>query len=624
MNDYDKYLKLLKDKYPTKQSAYRELINLNAIMNLPKGTEHYMSDLHGEFDAFYHIVNNCSGVIKEKVALLFGAEMSHEEQQELCTLIYYPKEKLQRLKEDGRVSEEWYRNTLYQLIEIAKLLSSKYTRAKVRKSMPQDFEFIIDELIHAQKDEDDNQVTYHKKIMDTILSLQDGDEFMIALTDLIKRLAVDHLHIIGDIYDRGANADKIIDLLMEHHSLDIQWGNHDVLWMGAFCGNPVCMALVVRNNVKYQSMSILENSYGISLRHLQQFADDNYPELGVEDAVYQAISVILFKLEGQLIKRHPEYNMQDRLLLENVDKSRGVVEIAGKEYAININYFPTVDENNPYELTMEEAFLMGRFRRDFENSAALKKHMRFLYEKGSMYKIYNGNLLYHGCIPFKNDGEFDGIVIDGVSYSGRRYLDFCDKMVRRAKSGDHDAVDFMWFLWSNIKSPLSGRNIKTFERTFVDKKKCDDYDKVIHEEKNPYYLLYEKENVCEKILCEFDLTGEECHVINGHTPVKAKEGQLPIRANGKLIVIDGGFCEGYHKTTGIAGYTLIYNSHGMKIKEHHPFNSYNMAINSNTDIESESSIVYSAKNRVFVKDTDEGKLIAEEIKDLMNLLATYK
>jgi len=623
MKDYDKYLRLLKEKYPTKQSVYRELINLNAIMNLPKGTEHFMSDLHGEYDAFYHIINNCSGVIKEKVQMLYGDELTLAEQQELCTLIYYPREKLARLMEENKVNDEWYRNELNQLIQIAKLLSSKYTRSKVRKAMPADFSYIIDELIHAQKDEDDNRSVYHKQIMDTILSLQNGDEFLIALTDLIKRLAVDHLHILGDIYDRGPHADKIIDLLMEYHSVDIQWGNHDILWMGAYCGNPVCMALVVRNNIKYQSMSILENGYGISLRFLLQFAVKNYPDMKPEDAVYQAISVILFKLEGQLIMRHPEYRMEDRLLLDKMDLEKGTVCIAGKDYKLNTTNFPTIDLENPYELTMEEAFLMGRFRSDFSSSAALENHMKFMYDKGSIYRIYNGNLLFHGCVPIDNQCVFDGIVIEDKSYTGREYLDFCEDMVKRARTGEEDAVDFMWFLWSNIMSPVTGRCIKTFERTFLDETANEDYDELIKEEKNPYYSQYEEERTCKMILREFNLYNENSHIINGHTPVKTKDGQLPIRANGRLIVIDGGFCEGYHKATGIAGYTLIFNSHGMKIKEHHPFKSINLAINSNKDIESESQVVYVEKQRVFVKDTDNGKKIAEEIEDLMNLLEVY-
>ena len=352
MKEYDKYLKLLKEKYPTKQSVYRELINLNAIMNLPKGTEHFMSDLHGEYDAFYHIINNCSGVIREKVAMLYGDELTVYEQQELCTLIYYPREKLSILMDENKVNDEWYRNVLNQLIQIAKLLSSKYTRSKVRKAMPVDFAYIIDELIHAQKDEDDNRSVYHRQIMETILSLHNGDEFLVALTDLIKRLAVDHLHILGDIYDRGAHADKILDLLMEHHSVDIQWGNHDILWMGAFCGNPVCMALVVRNNIKYKTMSILENGYGISLRFLLQFAVNTYSDKNVDDAVYKAISVILFKLEGQLIKRHPEYRMEGRLLLDKMNLDKGTVRIGDKDYFLNTNEFPTVDMNNPGQISL--------------------------------------------------------------------------------------------------------------------------------------------------------------------------------------------------------------------------------------------------------------------------------
>lgn len=621
MNQKEKYLSLLSEKYPTKQSICREIINLNAILNLPKGTEHFMSDLHGEYEAFYHIVNNCSGVIREKVKMIFDDRLSPDEQGELCTLIYYPREKLELLERQGRISDDWYRMTLYQLIELARVLSSKYTRSKVRKALPADFAYIIDELIHVQKDEDDNQVLYHQKIMDTILILQNGDEFLIALTGLIKRLAVDHLHIIGDIYDRGPHADKIMDLLMEHHSVDIQWGNHDVLWMGAACGNPVCVALVVRNNIHYGSMSILENEYGISLRKLTAFASKFYPDTDITDASYQAISIILFKLEGQLIKRHPEYKMEDRLLLESINLADATIEIQGKKCQMVRNDFPTLDMGNPYELISEETDVIESLVADFINSTSLKRHMDFLYEKGSMYKIHNGNLLFHGCVPLDKEGNFDGIAFENTMYKGRAYLDFADMAVRKAREGDEQAKDFMWYLWAGIKSPLSGRHIKTFEKTYLDEEK---YTEETNEQRNPYYEYYSEERVCNMILREFDLYGEHSHIINGHTPVIKKEGQLPIRANGKLIVIDGGFSEKYHNTTGIAGYTLIYNSHGLRLKEHQPFDSVDAAIRRNVDIDSDSQIVEISSHRVMVKDADNGKEIAEEIADLMELLQWRK
>ena len=618
------YLKLLAREYPTIQSASTEIINLTAIQGLPKGTEYFFSDLHGEHEAFIHLLRSSSGIIREKIKETFGYVIPEDEQDELANLIYYPKRTLNQLaqSDSDHNNDDWKRITIYRLVQLCKQVSSKYTRSKVRKKLPPDFAYVIDELLHVDYNADNKKV-YYSEIVQTIIDIGSADQFICVLCELIQNLTIDNLHIIGDIFDRGPRADLILNELMNFHDVDIQWGNHDILWMGAFCGNPVCMALVVRNNIKYKTMSILENGYGISLRFLLQFAVNTYSDKNVDDAVYKAISVILFKLEGQLIKRHPEYRMEGRLLLDKMNLDKGTVRIGDKDYFLNTNEFPTVDMNNPYELTMEEMFLMGRFRADFINSMALERHINFLYDKGSIYKIHNGNLLFHGCVPLDEQGVFDGIVVDCKSYSGREYLDYCESMVRQARTGDSDAVDFMWFLWSNILSPVTGRCIKTFERTFLDKDRNADYKKAIEEDKNPYYVQYENERICKMILREFNLYNENAHIINGHTPVRTKEGQHPVRAGGKLIVIDGGFCEGYHAATGIAGYTLIYNSHGMKIKEHHPFMSINMAINSNRDIESESQVVYVEKQRVFVKDTDNGKQIAEEINDLMNLLKVY-
>ena len=617
MDIKNKFLKVLAEKYPTRQAACREIINLNAILNLPKGTEHFMSDLHGEYEAFYHIVNNCSGVIREKIRYLFDDKLSELEQQELCTLIYYPKEKLQLLENQKALSDDWYRMTLYQLIEIAKLLSSKYTRSKVRKAMPADFSYIIDELLHVQKDEDDNQVHYHLKIMDTILMIHNGDEFLIALADLIKRLAVDHLHIIGDIYDRGTSADKIMDLLMAHHSIDIQWGNHDVLWMGAACGNPVCAAQVIQSNLKYQNPSILENEYGICLRELVIFAQKTYRESDPMKASFQAMTVILFKLEGSLLKDHPEYGMADRLLLEYINPDMGDFSKDGKTYNMRQTDFPTLDESNPYQLTLKEDEIMENLRLDFLHSSRLKEHMTFLYEKGSVYKVYNQNLLDHGCVPLDDQGNFDIIELYGKKYKGKDYFDYVDSMIRKAWNGNKNAIDFMWFLWGSIKSPLTGRRIRTFERTWLLDSTAWD------EEKNPYYSFYKDEKTCNMILRDFGLYSDQSHIINGHTPVRAKDGELPIRANGKLIVIDGGFCRRYHDTTGIAGYTLIYNSHGLRLKAHQPFESVQKAITENLDIDSDSVIVEEEKQRVMVKDTDIGQQIQEDLNDLTELLKLY-
>ena len=615
----EKYLKLLSEKYPTEQSICREIINLNAILNLPKGTEHFMSDLHGEYDAFCHILNNCSGVIREKADLLWKSKLTQTERREICTLIYYPKEKLSLLHKEGRLTEEWYRMILNYLIEIAKLLSSKYTRSKVRKAMPEDFSYIIDELLHVQKDEDDNQVLYHQKILDTIIEIENADEFIIALAALIKRLAVDHLHIVGDIFDRGPSADKIMDLLTKYHSLDIEWGNHDILWMGAAAGNEACIANVVWNNLKYKNTEVLESGYGISLRSLVLFAENTYQNKDPMDAALKAISVILFKLEGATIKRHPEYEMQNRILLENINFEKGTVMLDGTEYRLNDTDFPTVNPNSPLTLTEQELTIMEELKASFLNSSRLQKHISFLYKKGSMYRIYNGNLLYHGCVLLDDNGNLDGITLNGTVYQGKKYLDYADQMARKAyfHKSNQDAVDFMWFLWGGSKSPLCGRTIKTFERTFL-----DDTTTWI-EPNNPYYRFYEKEKICHMILHEFGLYSPTSHIINGHTPVRTTEGQQPIRAGGKLIVIDGGLCRNYHKTTGTAGYTLIYNSHGMRIKVHHPFESVYKALQENRDIVSDSQIVDTEKFRVFVKDTDDGKEILEDIADLQNLRKRY-
>lgn len=615
-----KYLQLLAEKYPSIQSVCREIINLNAILNLPKGTEHFMSDLHGEYEAFCHILNNCSGVIREKVNRLFAEELSDMERQEICTLIYYPKEKLELIKKEQDITADWYYMILNELVEVAKMLSSKYTRSKVRKAMPKDFAYIIDELLHVQKDEDDNQVRYHKEILDTIIRTESADEFIIALAALIKRLAVDHLHIVGDIFDRGPCADKILDLLMNYHSLDIEWGNHDILWMGAVAGSKACIANVIRNNIKCHNVTILESGYGISLRNLALFAEKTYQNKEPMEAALKAISVILFKLEGQVIDRHPEYQMNHRKLLHQINFDKGTIQLEGKEYELNDTDFPTVDPKAPYELSPEENEIIEGLKSDFGNSKRLKTHIEFLYEKGSMYKRYNDNLLFHGCVPLDENGNFEGVTIAGKTYKGKNYFDFAERVARRAYFGNHDSndCDFMWYLWCGEKSPLFGRTIKTFERTFVSD------PETWEEEKNEYYKLYYTEKVCHMILREFELYSNTSHIINGHTPVKTGRGEQPIRANGKLIVIDGGLCKEYHETTGIAGYTLIYNSHGLRIKAHQPFESVYKALRENKDIESSSETVETEKARVMVKDTDNGKKICSDIKDLERLLRAYR
>lgn len=624
MND-ERYLELLAEKYPTEQAVSREIINLTAILSLPKGTEHFMSDLHGEYEAFCHILNNCSGVIREKVDLLFGETLSDFDREEICTLIYYPVEKLELVRKEGKNNEEWYRATLGKLIDIARLLSSKYTRSKVRKAMPKEYAYILDELIHVQKDEDDNQVVYHRNILDTLLELDNADEFIEVLAGLIKRLAVDHLHIVGDIFDRGPCADRIMDLLMQYHSLDIEWGNHDILWMGAAAGSKACIATVVRNNLKYNNTKILENSYGISLRNLALFAEKIYPNEEPMKAALKAISVMLFKLEGQVILRNPDYNMTDKLLLHKVNVEKQTVEIDGTEYAIKEEAFPTVnfdsgDMEDIYQLSEEEEQVMEGLRMAFVNSIRLRQHIDFLYQKGSMYRIFNGNLLYHGCVPLDESGNLEGVAFGKKRYHGREYLDYAERIARRAWSKDarQKDRDFMWYLWCGRKSPLSGRNIKTFERTYV----LD--ENTWFEQSNPYYKFYHEEKICNMILHEFGLYSERSHIINGHTPVRTSKGEHPVRANGKLLVIDGGFCKSYHKTTGIAGYTLIFNSHGIRIKSHQPFQSVYAALTENKDIESKSELVETEKERLMVRDTDSGKKIKEDIDGLKMLLQAYR
>ena len=624
MND-ERYLELLAEKYPTEQAVSREIINLTAILSLPKGTEHFMSDLHGEYEAFCHILNNCSGVIREKVDLLFGETLSDFDREEICTLIYYPVEKLELVRKEGKNNEEWYRATLGKLIDIARLLSSKYTRSKVRKAMPKEYAYILDELIHVQKDEDDNQVVYHRNILDTLLELDNADEFIEVLAGLIKRLAVDHLHIVGDIFDRGACADRIMDLLMQYHSLDIEWGNHDILWMGAAAGSKACIATVVRNNLKYNNTKILENSYGISLRNLALFAEKIYPNEEPMKAALKAISVMLFKLEGQVILRNPDYNMTDKLLLHKVNVEKQTVEIDGTEYAIKEEAFPTVnfdsgDMEDVYQLSEEEEQVLEGLRMAFVNSIRLRQHIDFLYQKGSMYRIFNGNLLYHGCVPLDESGNLEGVAFGKKRYHGREYLDYAERIARRAWSKDarQKDRDFMWYLWCGRKSPLSGRNIKTFERTYV----LD--ENTWFEQSNPYYKFYHEEKVCNMILHEFGLYSERSHIINGHTPVRTSKGEHPVRADGKLLVIDGGFCKSYHKTTGIAGYTLIFNSHGIRIKSHQPFQSVYAALTENKDIESKSELVETEKERLMVRDTDDGKKIKEDIEGLKMLLRAYR
>lgn len=620
-DDRIKFLRLLSEKYRSRQQVCTEIINLQAILNLPKGTEHFMSDLHGEYEAFSHILNNSAGVIREKVDMLFEGTLTPRERSSLCTLIYYPEEKLEKINEEGRNTEEWYRFVLQNLIDLAKMLSSKYTRSKVRKAMPSEYSYILDELLHAQADEDNNQFVYHQKIIDTLLKLGEGDDFIIALSSLIKRLAVDHLHIVGDIFDRGERPDAILNMLMQHHSLDIEWGNHDILWMGAACGSQACIAAVVRNCLSYNNISVLEQGYGISLRPLVLFAEKMYDETDPNKAAKKAISIILFKLEGQIIRRNPDYGMQERLLLDKVNFDDVTIEIDGVVHELKEKRFPTINRMDPYALEPAEREIMDELEKLFRESEQLQRHVTFLYNHGSMYRKFNGNLLFHGCVPLDEDGNLKALHFGGRIYQGKSYMDYADSIARRAYFSDdrtQKELDFMWYLWCGSNSPLSGRVVKTFERTFLSD------ESTWKEPKNPYYRYQDSEPVCRMLLREFGLYSENSHIINGHTPIHVMEGENPLKANGRLIVIDGGFCKAYQKTTGIAGYTLIFNSHGMRLKSHQPFSGMEAALSENLDIDSQSQQVATLDKRLMVADTDTGEMLKEQIADLEDLLTAYR
>lgn len=620
-DDRIKFLRLLSEKYRSRQQVCTEIINLQAILNLPKGTEHFMSDLHGEYEAFSHILNNSAGVIREKVDMLFEGTLTPRERSSLCTLIYYPEEKLEKINEEGRNTEEWYRFVLQNLIDLAKMLSSKYTRSKVRKAMPSEYSYILDELLHAQADEDNNQFVYHQKIIDTLLKLGEGDDFIIALSSLIKRLAVDHLHIVGDIFDRGERPDAILNMLMQHHSLDIEWGNHDILWMGAACGSQACIAAVVRNCLSYNNISVLEQGYGISLRPLVLFAEKMYDETDPNKAAKKAISIILFKLEGQIIRRNPDYGMQERLLLDKVNFDDATIEIDGVVHDLKEKRFPTINRMDPYALDPAEREIMDELEKLFRESEQLQRHVTFLYNHGSMYRKFNGNLLFHGCVPLDEDGNLKALHFGGRIYQGKSYMDYADSIARRAYFSDdrtQKELDFMWYLWCGSNSPLSGRVVKTFERTFLSD------ESTWKEPKNPYYRYQDSEPVCRMLLREFGLYSENSHIINGHTPIHVMEGENPLKANGRLIVIDGGFCKAYQKTTGIAGYTLIFNSHGMRLKSHQPFSGMEAVLSENLDIDSQSQQVATLDKRLMVADTDTGEMLKEQIADLEDLLTAYR
>ena len=641
-----RYLKLLAQKYPTVQAASTEIINLQAILNLPKGTEHFISDIHGEYEAFLHILNSCSGVIKEKIDEVFASSISKAERDQLATLIYYPQEKLELVAQQEVDLDEWYRITLHRLIEVCRLVSSKYTRSKVRKALPKDYAYIIDELLHTRYDEADKK-EYFENIISTILSIGRAPSFITALCQVIKRLAVDHMHIVGDLFDRGPRADIILDSLMDYHSVDIQWGNHDILWMGAASGSRTLVATVLSNSIHYNNLEVIETGYGISLRPLSIFANEVYQncdthrfavKLTGEDKehisqkdqllsarMHKAITVILFKLEGQKILRHPEYGMEDRLLLDKIDYTNRCITIGGVTYPLEDCDFPTVDPADPYTLTEEENQVIDQLTASFRRSEKLQKHVRFLYSKGSMYLCYNGNLLFHGCIPMTADGKLMSFTIGGHERSGRDFLNYAEKAARKAY---YDApgsterqlgMDFLWWLWAGRNSPIFGRDrMTTFERRLIKD------ESAWTEPKNSYYALYQDPSVCDMLLKEFGLEGPHCHIINGHIPVKAKKGESPIKGGGKLVVIDGGFCKAYQPTSGIAGYTLIFNSWCFRIVSHQPFAGQQDAIENNHDIANSSDVFERLGSRMRISQTDIGRTLQAQSDDLCLLLEAYR
>lgn len=615
-----KYLYLLSEKYPNRQSVVTELIRLKAILNLARPTEHFMSDLHGEYESFFHILNNCSGVIKEKVDYLFSEEMSTSQKAEFCTLIYYPKEKILNLKKQKLITTQWYSQNLIYLLRLSRLMSYKYPQSELKNLLPKGYETIILELLTARPNDDTFQEVYFNTILNTLININSGTDFIIAFTKFIKKLAVAHLHIVGDIYDRGQRPDSIIDMLRQHHSVDIQWGNHDILWMGAMCGNEACIATVVRNCLSYNNTAVLEKGYAISLRSLSSLASKLYPNKTLLIAMQRTISIILFKLEGQLIKRNPDFQMDSRLLLDKIDYTSKHIKINNISYPIKSPSFPTINPQNPYELSLEEAVVLSDIKSAFLDSVRLRKHIDFLYQKGSVYKAYNNNLLYHGCIPLNDDGSFMRIHLNNKYYSGKNYLDFVDKTIRQAYLGLYEQknIDLMYYFWCGRYSPFSGREFKTFERMFI-----EDTDTWI-EPSDAYYKYCNDEKICDMILEEFSLKTKRGHIINGHVPVKVKEGESPVKANGKLIIIDGGFCKAYHKKTGIAGYTLISNSRGLRLLEHQSCANIKESLKANQDIESVSCTLELQNYHSSTADTDLGEEIQCQINDIYHLMLAYQ
>ena len=643
MNEIElNFLRSLSNQYPTIASASTEIINLQSILNLPKGTEHFMTDIHGESEQFNHILKNGSGSVRRKISEEFGNTMSERDKKALATLIYYPKEKLDIVLQEEENIEDWYKITLHRLVQITKRVASKYTRSKVRKALPADFAYIIEELI-TEKAELLDKEAYYNEIIHTIIRLDRAPEFIIALSNLIQRLVIDHLHIVGDIYDRGPGPHVIMDTLRNYHSVDVQWGNHDIVWMGAASGHMACICNVIRMAARYGNLSTLEEGYGINLIPLATFAlttyadtncdvfavnydnDYNTKDLALDTKMHKAISMIQFKLEGQIIKRRSCFEMEDRLLLDKIDYEKGTILIDGKTYQLKDCDFPTVNPADPYALTREEEEVMKRLQKAFLSCEKLQKHVRFLFSKGGMYKVYNSNLLYHGCVPVDENGDFLKVNLFGTDYSGKALYDVLEHYARRGYYSKHHpeekakGQDVIWYIWTGPKSPVFGKDkMATFERYFIEEKET-------HKEvKNSYYKLLDEEGFINKILAEFGLDSRDAHIVNGHVPVEAKKGESPIRCGGKLFIIDGGFSKAYQGKTGIAGYTLVSNSYGMRLVAHEPFESAEVAIKKESDIYSDSVIVESVKRRQRVADTDIGVEIKERIRALEDLLQAYR
>lgn len=637
-----KYLKSLARQYPNIAAASTEIINLQAILNLPKGTEHFLTDIHGEYEQFAHVLKNGSGAVRRTIDEVFENTLSNKDKKSLATLIYYPVEKLDIVISEEDNIEDWYKITLHRLVQITKKVASKYTRSKVRKALPKDFAYIIEELITEKADISDKE-GYYNEIIHTIIRIGRAQDFIIALSNLIQRLVIDHLHIVGDIFDRGPGPHIILDTLMNYHSVDIQWGNHDILWMGAACGQLACIATVIRIAARYGSLDTLEDGYGINLIPLATFALDTYSntncetfsikyntdyntkDLSLDMKIHKAIAIMQFKLEGQVIMKHPEFLMDDRLLLDKIDYEKKTVMAYGKEYPMNDTDFPTIDPKNPYALTPDEEQVMERIRQAFLKCEKLQKHVRFLYSNGGLYKVYNSNLLYHGCMPMDGEGNFLSVDVDGKDYQGKQLYDILDNYARKgyyAKNDPaemHKAQDYIWYIWAGPNSPVFGKDkMTTFERYFIE-------DKETHKEtKNAYYSLLDHEDILNKILDEFELDTRKSHIVNGHVPVELKKGESPIKCDGKLLIIDGGFSKAYQSKTGIAGYTLVANSHGMRLVAHEPFESMEAAVLHESDIFSDSTVIEVAPVRIRVSDTDIGRELKDQIKQLELLLQAYR